>query len=205
MTSCSKHKVELAQLCWACEREKLAIQLTELQKRYDAVTVNGTLDVRDCIDCGQHWAEFGISSHLRCYTCRAKGHAEKLRMENYWLKELLFQAGASIHLHGEHIAHDLAECDHVPCQKIAKATAGHHDETPPEADPFIACHSCGAVKLCKCGHPVAMHRPNCFWIGMCRCTFELEPALIEKAVELEKRSNIAFQKYLEDQKRKGLA
>lgn len=43
-----------------------------------------------------------------------------LEAQIHWLKELLFQAGADIHLKGGHRAASLEECGDVACQKIAR-------------------------------------------------------------------------------------
>jgi hypothetical protein len=47
---------------------------------------------------------------------------ELLLAENDVMKEILFQAGSSIHLHWGHKALSLKECDSVVCKKIAPLT-----------------------------------------------------------------------------------
>lgn len=58
---------------------------------------------------------------------------------------------------------------------------------PRHPNPFVACHACGAPKLCSCGHPVVMHRPKCFWVGVCGCEVELSADLVAQAVATDKR------------------
>lgn len=68
---------------------------------------------------------------------------------------------------------------------IDKAKAALVEKTKP--DPLVACHVCGTLRLCPCGHPVAMHRPKCFWRGLCSCAVEVAAEIYMPAVEMERK------------------
>jgi hypothetical protein len=68
------------------------------------------------------------------------------------------------------------DCNYVRVEKKISETKAS------APDPFVACGACGAPKLCACGHPVAMHRPSCFWSGVCGCKVKLSPELVALAI-----------------------